>query len=117
MIRRPLDPRFNQAVREGWKVTTIRDTAWPVGVPIMFYNWTGLPYRSKQKDVACIVVWDTWPLLIRHDLDGGMHYSRCQLWITEGFSSPEEMDAWFRIKIKPGTPQVRKHLMSFTPHP
>lgn len=116
MIRRPLDPRFNEAVLEGRKCTTIRDHAWPIGVPIMFYNWRGLPYRSKQTDVAPIMVQDVWPMRIRHELGGGMHYTRFHLWETEGFSSPEEMDAWFRPAILRGT-QVRKHLMRFTLQP
>lgn len=40
MIKRPLDKRFNAAVLTGKKFTTIRGKPWPVGVPIMLYNWS-----------------------------------------------------------------------------
>ena len=60
MIKRPLNPRFSDAVREGRKFTTIRADLWPVGVPIMLYNWSGAAYRSKQIDVAAIIVQGFW---------------------------------------------------------
>ena len=60
MIKRPLDPKFSDAVREGRKVTTIREKPWPVGKPIMLYNWSGIPYRSKHIDVASVKVSGFW---------------------------------------------------------
>ena len=59
MIKRPLNSRFSDAVLEGRKVTTIRDTPWPVGKPIMLYNWSGAAYRSPQIDVAAVLVVET----------------------------------------------------------
>jgi hypothetical protein len=117
MIRRPLHPRFTQAVLAGEKFTTIRDGQWPVGKPIMLYNWSGAPYRSKQVDVAQITVTGFWPIQITHDHGGGMYYehgmeSQLPLWQTEGFTSRDDLDAWFRPMIKPGC-TVSKTLMRF----
>lgn len=117
MKKRPLNPRFSQAVLDGWKFTTIRDTQWPAGVPIMLYNWSGAAYRSKQIDVAAIIVQGFWPIDIAHSADGTMRYA-CgmenakPLHETEGFTSRDEMDEWFRKIVKPGQ-AVRKTLMRF----
>ena len=117
MIKRPLNARFRAAVLNGRKTTTIRDKAWPVGIPIMLYSWSGRPYRSKQIDVAPIVVMGFWTIRIAHRVDGVMGYdcgkeSGPELHVTEGFASQEDMDAWFRAKVKPGK-VVRKTLMMF----
>jgi len=64
MIKRPLNSRFSDAVREGRKITTIRDNPWPVGKQIMLYNWSGAAYRSKQNDVAAVTVLATSPVTI-----------------------------------------------------
>lgn len=121
MIRRPLDPRFSQAVLHGRKITTIRQNPWPVGVPIMLYNWTGAPYRSKQAEVAAVVVEETTTIHIgRFKGESGiMHYcaersihSGRKLWQCEGFLSKEDMDEWFRCLIKAGQ-TATKVLMRF----
>ena len=117
MIRRPLHPRFTQAVLAGEKFTTIRDGQWPVGKPIMLYNWSGAPYRSKQVDVAQITVTGFWPIQITHDVGGGMRYRHgmggvIPLWQTEGFTSRDDLDAWFRPLVKPGH-TITKTLMRF----
>jgi len=118
MIRRPLNPRFREHVLDGRKTTTIRDKAWPVGVPIMLYNWSAAAYRSKQIDVAPVIVKGFWTIWITHRDDGGMIYAygRCHdtpLHSTEGFASRAEMDAWFRPLVKPGQ-TVQKTLMLFS---
>lgn len=107
MHRRPLDPRFNQAVLDGSKFTTIRDKIWPIGVPIMLYNWSGAPYRSKQRNVAPIIVDGYWPILLHHHTDGSMSYDygmqkTIPLYSTEGFSTASDLDAWFRPLIPQG---------------
>jgi hypothetical protein len=118
MIKRPLHPRFNQAVLEGRKITTIRDKPWPIGVPIMTYNWSGPPYRSKQIDVAPIIVENAWPIHIMHRSHGGVTYFDVPdidgrlLWDHEGFGSSEELNAWFRAEVKLGQ-TVPKFLMKF----
>lgn len=117
MIKRPLHPRFSEAVLTGRKFTTIRDKPWPVGEPIMLYNWTGPAYRSKQKDIAPIIVQGWWPIGIGHNPDGTMRYTvgmdcGTPLHQTEGFSSQEEMDAWFRPLVKPNQP-IQKYIMRF----
>ncbi len=118
MIKRPLNAHFSQLVVSGQKTTTIRDKAWPVGVPIMLYNWTGAAYRSKQINVAPIVVKGFWTVRITHREDGGMLYAygrvhETPLHETEGFASRKEMDDWFRPLVKPGK-TVTKALMLFT---
>jgi hypothetical protein len=116
MIKRPLNPRFREQVLDGRKTTTIRNKPWPVGVPIMLYNWTGAPYRSKQLDVAAIVVKGFWTIRITHREDGGMLYAygrvKTPLHETEGFASRAEMDEWFRPLVQRGQ-TVEKTLMLF----
>lgn len=117
MIRRPLNPRFNSAVLEKRKFTTIRKERWPVGVPIMLYNWAGVPYRSKQIDVAVVVVGDFCNIQIEHADNGAMIYyhgmkTRAPLHQSEGFASWEEMDNWFRPLVKRGL-FVTKVMMRF----
>ena len=117
MIKRPLDPRFSKAVLDGVKFTTIRDKPWPVGVPIMLYNWSGKAYRSKQIDVAEIKVSGYWPIKITRCKDGSMRYeygmlNSNPLHVTEGFASRSELDNWFRPLVKPGK-SLEKVLMRF----
>lgn len=117
MLRRPLNLRFREPLLADKKTTTIRDKAWPVGVPIMLYNWSGAAYRSKQIDVASIVVKGFWTIRITHKPSGVMVYecgreSGPPLHETEGFASPAEMDDWFRPLVARGD-TVEKTLMHF----
>lgn len=116
MIKRPLNPQFADKVIAGIKTTTIRDNPWPVGKPIMLFRWSGKPYRSKQIDIAPVVVEFTQNIDITH-APGGMVYSspivaNRPIFGTEGFSSPAEMDDWFRPLVKSGQ-TVTKTLMRF----
>ena len=117
MIKRPLNSRFRDPVLRGEKTTTIRDNPWPVGVPIMLFNWSGAAYRSKHEDVAPVIVKGFWTVRITHREDGGMLYAYGRvnsqpLHETEGFASRAEMDAWFRPLIPQGQ-TVEKTLMLF----
>lgn len=117
MIKRPLNARFRDAVLSGVKTSTIREKPWRVGVPVMLYNWSGLPYRSPQIDVAPVIVKETRVIRITHKEDGDMIYAYGQesdrrLHETEGFSSREELDAWFRPLVKRGE-TVEKAMMLF----
>jgi hypothetical protein len=119
MIRRPINARFASAVRRGEKTTTIREKAWPVGVPIMFYAWTGAAYRSQQREICPVIVTETTPISITRPVRGHVWYSLDldllrgrALWQTEGFASQEDMDDWFTATIKPGR-CVERHLMLF----
>lgn len=120
MIKRPLNARFPDKVRAGVKVTTIRENPWPVGVPIMLYCWSGKPYRSKQSDVCTVVVEEVAAITIGRWPDGVMRYEvhrpallrGRELWSCEGFRSQDDMDDWFRGKMKPGQ-CVTKALMRF----
>jgi len=116
VIKRPLNSRFSDKVRQRVKITTIRDNPWPVGKPIMLYNWSGAPYRSKHADVGEIRVLGFWPIRIERT-ENGMSYDPARvggrsLWLCEGFDSQEDMDAWFSAKMKVGQ-SVTKHLMRF----
>lgn len=115
MIKRPLNSRFREPLLAGKKTTTIRDKAWPVGVPIMLYSWSGAAYRSKQVDLCPVIVHGFWTIRITHREDGGMLYAcgrvnETPLHETEGFASRAEMDAWFRPLVKRGQ-TVEKTLM------
>ena len=119
MIRRPLDRCFRQKVLDMVKVTTIRDQAWPLGVPIMLYHWTGKPYRSKQEDFVPVMVEVSSPMVImrtrRHGALSYMSESRLvelPLWVTEGFDSESAMHDWFR-KIVPVGGVAKKNIMRF----
>lgn len=117
MIKRPLHPMFSDAVKSGAKTTTIRRKWWPIGVPIMLYNWTGAAYRSPQANVAEVMVNATRPIKITHREDGGMIYAYGNpgerlLHETEGFPSRSAMDDWFRQRVAPGE-TLEMHLMSF----
>lgn len=117
MIKRPLSPQFADLVTSGRKTTTIRKAAWPVHKPIMLYRWEGKAYRSKQVNVAIVRVVHLYTIKITHRDDGVMFVALPQwlmspLWLTEGFESPEAMDAWFSEKIAPGK-TVQMVLMDF----
>lgn len=116
MIRRPLNERFAGPVLDGVKTTTIRDNPWPVDVPIMLFRWSGKPYRSKQVEIAAVVVTAATAIDLWIE-DGRLHHSDIlglgrPLWQSEGFRSFAEMDAWFRSKMLPGE-VVTKALMRF----
>jgi hypothetical protein len=118
MIKRPLNPRFTAAVLDGRKFTTIREKPWPVGVPIMLYNWSGKAYRSPQINVAAVKVMGYWPIHIEHQKDGEMLYNvgmenAKPLHEMEGFESREAMDDWFRSVVKPGY-VITRYLMRFS---
>ena len=112
-----LKARFSTAVLEGRKLTTIRENPWPVGKPIMLYNWSGAAYRSKQVDVAPVMVLGWWPIVIARTSAGTMRYqygmeNEMPLWECEGFLSQSDMDEWFSAKIKRGD-LLNKYLMRF----
>jgi hypothetical protein len=116
MIKRPLDKRFREAVLDGRKTTTIRDKAWPVGVPIMLYNWSDVAYRSRQLDVCPVMVRGWWTIRITHNADGTMTYecgkeSGAALHEGEGFASRGDMDNWFRARVGRGGTVVKKLML------
>ena len=117
MIKRPLNSRFSDKAKGLIKITTIRDKPWPVGKPIMLYNWSGAAYRTPQIDVCPVEVIEASPILITRDSQAEMNYCMIvelprPLWSCEGFDSQEDMDAWFSAKMKPGS-SIEKHLMRF----
>lgn len=84
----------------------------------MLYNWSGAAYRSKQADVAPVIVKGFWPITIAQTEDGEMRYAygmenEKPLWETEGFESREAMDEWFRAVVRPGQ-SVTRWLMRFS---
>lgn len=114
MIRRPLHPRFAEPVLARIKTTTFRDAAWPVGVPIMLYHWTGRPYKSPQQSLAPIAVESVTPIrieanrageIIVRDSDGALIPHP---WIDEGFDSAEDFASWFRPLLKGGGVLLRQ---------
>lgn len=118
MTKRPLDRGFREKVLARIKITTIRDKPWPVGVPIMLYHWTGAPYRSKQEDFVPVVVVSVERIQITRTVLGMGYWKDGTdeflegLWMTEGFDSQADMDAWFQRLVKCGE-TVTKHLMRF----
>ena len=110
MHRRSFHPRFRDPILQGIKTTTIRDKPWPIGVPIMAFSWTGKPYRSKQQDIAAVVVEATETVRLTRNALGNIMTTPCvprlcessQLWECEGFDSFDAFCDWFRPLIKPG---------------
>lgn len=116
MTKRPLNPQFNTKVLADIKVTTIRDKPWPVWKDIMLYNWSGAAYRSKQIDVAVVLVESENEILISNE-DGTLVFTPdnvdgISLHVTEGFESFADLQRWFEKLVKPGQTAV-KHLMRF----
>lgn len=117
MVKRPIHSQFNEAVLAGRKFTTIRKKPWRRDQPVMLYNWTGKPYRSKQQNVAAVEVTAWWPIWMTHWKNGDVTYDiqtmdEKPIHESEGFSSREEMDAWFRKEVPKGTTEIR-YLMRF----
>lgn len=117
MIKRPLDTRFSDKVREGRKFTTIRKKPWPVGHPIMLYHWSGKPYRSKHIDVAAIEVDAVLGMMVAHNAGGGIVFGRenidgLPIYESEGFDDPEQMREWF-LNVVPVGQRVELSLMKF----
>jgi len=116
MIRRPLNERFAAAVLEGRKVTTIRDNPWPVGKPIMLFRWSGAAYRSKQVEIAPVVVEETTDIEITNTGFGCVfsvtYVSNRPLFGTEGFRDSIELHNWFAAVVPQGQ-TVTKFLMRF----
>lgn len=116
MIKRPLNSKFNSKVKDGTKFTTIRCKPWPCWKPIMLYNWSGAAYRSKQRNVVAIQVFDTHPITITRT-DDCVRFSIIkvddrELWESEGFDSKEQLHEWFVKSLKPNT-VFNYHLMRF----
>jgi hypothetical protein len=116
MLKRPLNPRFNKAVLEGRKFTTIRAAPWPVWIEVILYNWSGPAYRSKQVDVATVLVESENEILITNSAGQMVYFpdsvDGIPIHQTEGFSTMTEMDEWFEKLVKPGE-TTTKHLMRF----
>lgn len=85
----------------------------------MLYNWSGAAYRSKQIDVAAIIVAEVQPIEIAMPDFGEPAYTPrkldcgCPLWVSEGFASQDDMDSWFYKVVKTGE-TVTKSLMRFS---
>lgn len=118
MIKRPLSDRFTEKVRAGVKRTTIRESRWPEGAPVMLYNWSGAPYRSKHADVMPVWVFKVSRIEIAREGERVRFSIRRvdgrPLWEVEGFESEADLEAWFRSKMKDGQ-RLQKWLMQFRP--
>lgn len=122
MLKRPLNPRFADAVLTGLKTTTIREKPWPLQKPIMLFRWQTTPYRSKQIDIAAVIASSVQPIRITRNHDSTMAYQVASgdgqtaadsLWQSEGFESQDDMDHWFRTLLEPGH-CLYHHLMRFS---
>jgi hypothetical protein len=83
----------------------------------MLYNWSGAAYRSKQIDVAAIEVEEVLEMVVTHDEDGGVVFSRDKIdgipiHQTEGFDDAGQMQDWF-AKAVPKGKTVELSLMRF----
>jgi hypothetical protein len=84
----------------------------------MLYNWSGAAYRSKQIDVAAIIVEEVQPIeIVMPEFGEPAYYPLkldcgCPLWISEGFASQDDMDSWFYKVVKTGQ-EATKSLMKF----
>ena len=83
----------------------------------MLYNWSGAAYRSKQVDVAAIEVEEVLEIVVTHDRDGGIVFSRDKIdgipiHQTEGFDDAGQMHEWF-AKAVPKGKTVELSLMRF----
>lgn len=75
----------------------------------MLYNWTGKPYRSKQKDVCPVIVEETMEIKLSRSTQGNIfetpsviHLCKGKLlYQSEGFDCIDDFHDWFRPLIKP----------------
>jgi len=83
----------------------------------MLYKWSGAAYRSKQIDIVAIEVEETLELIVTHDRDGGVVFSRekidgIPIHQTEGFDDAGQMQEWF-TQVVPIGKTVELSLMRF----
>ena len=103
MIVRMVKPQFRNLVISGQKCQTVRP--WPkrmpkVGDNISLREWTGKPYRSKQRVLKEAVVTEVLPVTINSSIsvDGQILdcHSATKFSRADGFDSPSDMIDWFR---------------------
>lgn len=99
-----LQPRFEEAVVSGRKPHTIRPHRRDgrprarVGEPLSIRVWTGKPYRSKQHEIAQVVVTEVSECIV------GTHAAMVDFVImdsepfarADGFADWNELTSWFR---------------------
>jgi hypothetical protein len=122
MIKHPLSERFHQKVFDGIKISTIRPNPWPIGKPIQLFHWADKPYRSKHVNGPVVIVYDVKPVEVRKCRTGFMHYIDLSqrlpsflpsnLYKDEGFDTQEDMDTWFRKRVKLGE-TIQQYQMLF----
>lgn len=112
--------RFRQPILEEVKFTTIREKPWPIGVPIMAYEWLGTPYRSKQAEICPVIAEKTTLIEIWTCVKGEAItftpakkiHGDVPLWKCEGFHDEREMKDHFLSKLGPDQ-KVTMHLIRF----
>lgn len=119
MIKRPIDKSFEK-VLAGNKWTTIRESRWPLGVPIMLYSWKGDPYRSKHDDLVPVRCTSWEEITIKRDADGVINFYLLKnsllegrLFEAEGFDDHEALCEWFRSRWPQGAPDTQVLWLNF----
>jgi hypothetical protein len=105
MIVRLFKPQFAPLVESGQKKHTVRPSPKRIpkaGEEISLRTWTGLPYRSKQRELARSTVARVEYIHIHHD---GIRIDRRTLNLSEewefvradGFNTPKDFLEWFNV--------------------
>lgn len=100
---RMFKPQFAPLVESGKKLQTVRPTPKRMPKPgdkISLREWTGLPYRSKQRVLRDAIIEKVEPIRIT---TAGIYVSECPLGLdteqrfamADGFRSWVEMREWF----------------------
>lgn len=98
-------PRFTPGVRDGTKLCTMRKRAGcKAGDVLSLREWTGKPYRSKQREIARRVCTGVKEVRIYADRDGMVHIEvdgvlrpageRDRFARADGFGGLEDMVLW-----------------------
>lgn len=94
-------PQFAEAIRTGAKRQTIRPRFVPkLGERLSLREWTGLPYRSKQRELAQVMVTEMFSITIQdqsmmiNGVDATPEEIKA-LTIADGFRNEKEMRQWF----------------------
>lgn len=102
---RMFKPQFAPLVEAGNKRQTIRP--WPKRMPKTgdvesWREWTGKPYRSKQRELAQVKLMEVSPITLTRDgcMVGGIALSalgEAKLAADDGFKSFRQMQDWFDL--------------------
>ena len=106
MVAYSFNPRFETAIREGWKTQTIRETGWrrharPGDMLQLYCGMRTKHCRKITSDVRCTAVMQVWiefvgGAVVRIETDGVPVIDLEAFAIRDGFTDLADMSAFWR---------------------